>query len=151
VGTHVRVDKQIQTWDLKEEPKFGTDTSPALVEFLKQHGPTIEEQLERNLYSRAFDNYVVSWEEEIHNITRAYELSPSPDFNAAASEESVTCLSWNCSGSMLAASYGKMDHSGWCAHTGSVNTWNVFRRKMDPKKPEFSLETSKCCCQLTRY
>ncbi|PRP76276.1 hypothetical protein PROFUN_07798 [Planoprotostelium fungivorum] len=144
VGTGDRIEKHTQTVDNKEEAKFVVDTSPAFIDFLKEQTPIMEEQLEKNLQSRAFGQYTVSWEEEINSISCAYELSPSPNFNAAASEDSVSGLTWNASGSMLVASYGKLDHAGWCSHVGSLKGWNVFRRKMDPKKPEVSIETPNC-------
>jgi hypothetical protein len=84
---------------------------------------------------------VVYWEDQISTITTMFELIPSQDFTAASSNVSVTGLSWNATGAVIAVAYGRFDHSGWCVHTGSICTWNVFKRKMDPKKPDLLLET----------
>jgi WD40 repeat protein len=38
-----------------------------------------------------------------------------------------TGLSWNASGSLLAAAYGHAHHPGWCRHRAGVAVWNAFR------------------------
>lgn len=37
--------------------------------------------------------------------------------------------------------YGRYDHSEWCTHEGTLCTWNVFRRNMDPTNPDLELDT----------
>ncbi|KAL2651938.1 hypothetical protein R1flu_020066 [Riccia fluitans] len=36
-----------------------------------------------------------------------------------------TSLSWNATGTILAAGYGRKDPVGWCDHPGALCTWNI--------------------------
>ena len=83
-------------------------------------------------------------------------------------DASVTALSWNCTGSVLAVAYqalnnniiikflffiflfyfhfdmlryGRYDHTGWCVHSGLLCAWSVFRRNMNPTQPDLELDT----------
>jgi hypothetical protein len=131
----------MQTMNELEEFRTIVDESQNLITFLRAVKPVIEAQLDRNIRSNAFEGYSVSWEDEIHTISCLHELVPSPDFSAAASEVSVTSCSWNSTGSSIAVSHGRFDHSGWCVHPGILSSWSVFRRKMNPSKPDISIET----------
>ena len=53
-----------------------------------------------------------------------------------------TGISWNATGSVIAVSYGRLDHSGWCNYRAALCTWNVFHPKFDPEKPDLVLETA---------
>lgn len=55
-----------------------------------------------------------------------------------------TGVSWSSTGSVVCASFGRLDHSGWCTHRAGVATWNVFKKDMNPEKPENVLETMSC-------
>ena len=66
---------------------------------------------------------------------------PYPDFSPATSQVAATSVSWNSNGTMIAVSYGHIDHEGWCVHSGSLCIWNIFSRKMNPKKPFISVDT----------
>ena len=64
---------------------------------------------------------------------------------------SVLGLSWSCNGSVLAASYGRSDHVGWCNHSSSTLAfWNIMRRQIDARRPDFTLDTE-CCCMCIAY
>ncbi|KAA6399332.1 MAG: putative WD repeat domain 34 L homeolog, partial [Streblomastix strix] len=45
-------------------------------------------------------------------------------------------ISWNCTGRLLAVSYGQMDHEGWCLHKGVLNIWSVFHEDLGKKKKQ---------------
>lgn len=130
--------KEVQTSEEKRDFRMVEDNSHALVQFLQKVRQSIENQLGRNLRSRVFDGYDVSWEEEIHTISCLHELRPS---RASAPELSATSLSWNCTGSLLAASYGRYDHTGWCEHSGILCIWSAFSRKLKPDQPDTVMET----------
>ena len=55
-----------------------------------------------------------------------------------------TGLSWNATGNILAAAYGKTDVDGWCDYPGAVCCWNVFGRQLDPTNPDFVLDHPSC-------
>lgn len=64
---------------------------------------------------------------------------------------SVLGLSWSCNGSVLAASYGRSDHVGWCNHSSATLAfWNIMRRQIDCSRADFTLETE-CCCMCIAY
>lgn len=85
--------------------------------------------------------YQVNWEEQITSISCVAELHPSSDHSAATSTTSITSMTWNSTGSTIAIAYGKLDHSGWCNHSGNVCVWNIFNRKMNAHQPDISLES----------
>lgn len=41
-------------------------------------------------------------------------------------------VSWNCTGSLLAAGFGSQDHMGWCKHRAGVCVWNLYRQTHIP-------------------
>eukprot|EP01116_Phalansterium_solitarium_P014006 TRINITY_DN31494_c0_g1_i1.p1 TRINITY_DN31494_c0_g1~~TRINITY_DN31494_c0_g1_i1.p1 ORF type:complete len:553 (-),score=150.15 TRINITY_DN31494_c0_g1_i1:65-1723(-) len=135
---------EVQTDEVKKDIKVVPDSSEALKTFLQRVRPIMETQLDRNLISHAFDDYTVTWDEEISTISCVHELTPSPDFLSSGTGLVVTGLSWNSTGSIVAASYGRFDHDGWCVHAGILCTWNVFRRSLVPNKPDFTAETTNC-------
>ncbi|KAF0687597.1 Aste57867_20716 [Aphanomyces stellatus] len=54
----------------------------------------------------------------------------------------VTGVSWNATGSVLAVSYGRFDHSGWCDYRSALCLWNIFSADLNAAKPHVVLETS---------
>ncbi|XP_075262029.1 cytoplasmic dynein 2 intermediate chain 2-like isoform X2 [Convolutriloba macropyga] len=56
----------------------------------------------------------------------------------------VSSVSWNCQGSLFAASLANTQHEHWCIHKSMIVLWNIGRTKIDPKKPHNSLECSGC-------
>lgn len=58
-------------------------------------------------------------------------------------------MGWNASGSLLLATYGKLDLSGWCSEGGVLAGWSIFRRDFDMKSPpEVLLSHSSCLMSL---
>lgn len=60
-----------------------------------------------------------------------------------------TGLSWNATGNILAAAYGKSDVDGWCDFPGAVCCWSVFGKQLVPDNPDFVLDhpSSLMCVQ----
>ena len=55
--------------------------------------------------------------------------------NVIRCSSSLECtgVSWSCSGSVLAASFGKSNITGWCTMPGAVCVWtSVFSRGFQP-------------------
>jgi WD40 repeat protein len=55
-----------------------------------------------------------------------------------------TGLSWNATGNILAACYGKNDVDGWCDYPGAVCCWNIFGKSLVPENPDFVLDHPSC-------
>uniref|UniRef100_A0A7S2LKP7 Uncharacterized protein n=1 Tax=Leptocylindrus danicus TaxID=163516 RepID=A0A7S2LKP7_9STRA len=54
----------------------------------------------------------------------------------------ITCIDWGgVTGSLLAATYGKIDEHGWCSEFGRINFWNLSAKNYDGK-PFASIEHS---------
>ena len=56
----------------------------------------------------------------------------------------VTGLSWNSTGAVIAASYGRFDHEDWCTHRSCVCTWNLDRRGLNAEKPNVTIDVPSC-------
>ncbi|UJR27315.1 hypothetical protein I4U23_008608 [Adineta vaga] len=59
-------------------------------------------------------------------------------------EVQVTSLSWSANGSSVFVGYGSTSHEGLCMHKGAVCSWNIERYKINPNKPDMTVETSTC-------
>ena len=115
--------------------------------FLAKVGPRMISELnEEEDAGGVFRNYVPNWEDldlvdEVHTVLTL----PSPPINETLlkSEETSSSLAvldcqWNCTGNLIAISYGRLNTLGWCDFGGSkVNIWNVFREK---KIPDLEME-----------
>eukprot|EP01038_Epipyxis_sp_PR26KG_P008940 gene8940-12056_t len=55
-----------------------------------------------------------------------------------------TGLSWNATGSTLAASYGRNDLQGWCDYPGAICCWNIFSKTFSEDAPDFVLDHPSC-------
>ncbi|RLN49157.1 hypothetical protein BBJ28_00020882, partial [Nothophytophthora sp. Chile5] len=47
--------------------------------------------------------------------------------DASSLRLSCTGVSWNATGSVIAAAYGRFDHSGWCNYRSALCLWSVFQ------------------------
>ena len=96
-------------------------------------------------------DYRVSWGNEVSNVTCLYNLQPV--FRQAPKQQSLTTLSctdisWNSSGFLVGASYGRVDLVGWCFERGYLCVWNLLKRSTDSspfdslevRKPDFTIE-----------
>ncbi|XP_074642732.1 cytoplasmic dynein 2 intermediate chain 2-like [Tubulanus polymorphus] len=135
-----KANAQVQT-DEQPEEDFSEicDDSDDLIEFLKKWEPYIARQLESNRRSHAFDGYRVMWEEQNSSVSCIHTLK-----NASLTDLEVTSLAWNCTGSVIAAAYGRYDHEDWCTHKSSLCFWNLNRRSLDADKPEQTVDLSSC-------
>ncbi|CAF1418009.1 unnamed protein product [Adineta steineri] len=59
-------------------------------------------------------------------------------------EIQITSLSWSANGSSIFVGYGSTSHEGLCMHKGAVCSWNIERFKINPNKPDMTVETSTC-------
>ena len=80
--------------------------------FLEQCVPLLEEQLHRNLTTRAFDGHEVAWEEQHDQVTCLHSLRHQGAL-ANLSPEACTAVAWNAPGTVVAAAYGALDRNDW--------------------------------------
>eukprot|EP00912_Choanoflagellata_sp_UC4_P002316 UC4_evm5s1456 len=133
--------------------------SNGLLEFLRHIEPYISDQLERNLRSRAFDDWNVDWEETTEEVkcrhtlcqVDAVSILPLSEKDLEDNPEAVqiaplqcTDLSWNSTGSVLAVAYGRCDLQTWCTQKGMLCTWNVDRIKINENKADVVIEVPDC-------
>lgn len=55
-----------------------------------------------------------------------------------------TGVSWNSTGSTIAAAYGRTDIVGWCDQPGALCLWNVFGKSFSAESPDFVLDHTSC-------
>ena len=82
---------------------------------------------------------------------------------AIAHSLECTSLSWNCSGSVIAACYGRYSHQSWCNDKGYVCfvsliacaiptshslQWNLQRQAINHNKADTVLEVSSCATRV---
>ena len=98
-----------------------------LSEFLSKTVPLMEKQLDKA--TKAFQYYEVDWGADNHLNHAAFTFT---------GEGCVTCLEWNCKGSLLAVGYGELSHSGWCSHVSYLKVYHLSRNK------QFQFEVQAC-------
>lgn len=116
------------------------DESPALLAWLQKIEPLVHKHLSQGSRSHAFDDYEVTWEEQTDAISNSHTLSHA----VLAEELQVTGLSWSCTGSVIAASFGRFDHEDWCTHKSNLCTWNLDRRQLEATKPDTVIDLPSC-------
>ncbi|CAD7943387.1 unnamed protein product [Amoebophrya sp. A25] len=101
-----------------------------LLQFLKKAVKTTLAELESSEVEQpAFANYEPRWEEEGGEDVRVIHLLNGPtNTGAPAASCSVLDLAWNCTGNIIAASYGNLNTLGWCEYNSVVHVWNIFSR-----------------------
>lgn len=140
-----KVNQEVQTEDDEDDRRklifVVEDEKPDLVNFIRRVYPEFSQQLKLNITSHAFDGFEVDLDESASAVSCLYTLT-----NADLLEEElqVTGLSWNSTGSVVAASYGRFDHEDWCTHKSALCTWNIDRRTIDPNKPDVTIDLASC-------
>jgi len=123
--------------------RSGFEKLKELDAFLEQCTPLLEEQLKRNLTTRAFDGHEVSWEEQHDQVTCLHSLKTKGKM-AKLAPDSCTCVVWNAPGTVVAAAYGALDRNDWPHSASMLCTWSIFRRTLDPSKADHCIELPEC-------
>lgn len=117
-----------------------------VADFLSYVEPMVLKCLSANNKSRAFDESSDQHDETTESVTCVHTLS-----NAELKEElQVSGLSWNATGSTLAATYGRFDHEDWCTHRATLCTWNLDRRTVKEDRPDTVIDSS-CCLMCLEF
>jgi len=100
----------------------------SLKQFLDRMIPLMLGQLTENENSHAFDDYDVNWSEEIDSISCLHQLQLPESVRSKYKQKPLACtdISWNSTGNLLAVSYGRINHVGWCLESGYIAIWNIY-------------------------
>mmetsp|Transcript_31864 Transcript_31864/g.98421 ORF Transcript_31864/g.98421 Transcript_31864/m.98421 type:complete len:277 (+) Transcript_31864:138-968(+) len=82
---------------------------------------------------------------EQHGITYRHTLTSK---SATAANLQCIALSWNATGGMICAAFGKSCISGWCDDPGIICCWHLFRDGFSPNVPSCSFDYSCCFTSL---
>ncbi|XP_062268953.1 WD repeat-containing protein 34 isoform X1 [Platichthys flesus] len=137
---------------------------PGLRDFLQRVEEEVVGELVSNARSHAFDGFQVNWDDHSQLVSCLHLLQ-----HPVAQERGlhVTCVSWSCTGSVVACGFaraergepnaehwffsvGRMDDEGWSTESSYVCTWNLDRRGLNPKQADLVIDvptavTALCC------
>uniref|UniRef100_A0AAV2IVS3 WD repeat-containing protein 34 n=1 Tax=Knipowitschia caucasica TaxID=637954 RepID=A0AAV2IVS3_KNICA len=120
---------------------------PELKQFLDRVVDMVILELVTNAKSHAFDGFKVNWDDHNKLISRVHNLS----FPKAQERGlHVTCVSWNCTGSVIACGFGRIDDGEWTTEKSFVCTWNLNRKTLSPSQADLVIDvptivTALCC------
>jgi len=116
-----------------------------LGKFLKRSLPRLLQAVIENETSQAFTYYDVM--ANLHSSDNHCLYTLFNKENALYERENqleITDVSWNSTGLILAASFGKFEHEGMCYDRSFLYAWNLQKRGFKADEPMFSIETSAC-------
>eukprot|EP00899_Mesostigma_viride_P008749 jgi/Mesvir1/17876/Mv12952-RA.1 len=158
----------LQMCKLDDGVKVPTDAE--LLPFIARTAPLMEDALAKNLQSSTsneeelfLNNDLARTVQCLHTLNPVAPTSGSSNAQAGAQGQAnagasggaaappsplanlvVTSLSWNCTGFVIAAAYGRNDVDGWCKDTGALLSWNLGRRDMNANKPDVNIPLDNC-------
>ncbi|KAM4634501.1 cytoplasmic dynein 2 intermediate chain 2 isoform 2-T2 [Polymixia lowei] len=112
---------------------------PGLKNFLHRVEDMVIKELAKNAKSHAFDGFQVNWEEQSQLVSCLHCLQYP---RAQERGLHVTCISWSCTGSVVACAYGRIDDGDCSTEKSYVCTWNLDRRGMNPKQPDLIIDVT---------
>ncbi|KAM6951625.1 cytoplasmic dynein 2 intermediate chain 2 [Aplochiton taeniatus] len=120
--------------------------SPGLREFLQQVEDSMIKELAKNAKSHAFDGFQVNWEDHNKTVSFLHSLQ-----HPSAQERGlqVTSISWNCTGSVIACGFGRIEDGDWSKEESCVCTWNLDRRGLNPKQPDVHIDVANAVMALS--
>ena len=107
--------------------------------FVEEKGPLMDELVEWNAHTHAFSGYSPQWIDSKRDMDVVADLhAPEPTSHQLQALD----VAWNCTGSVVAAAYGRMDNVGWCTSVGFVCAWNVNSPRLKQDVPDVCVEVS---------
>eukprot|EP01061_Rhynchopus_euleeides_P013379 TRINITY_DN23368_c0_g1_i1.p1 TRINITY_DN23368_c0_g1~~TRINITY_DN23368_c0_g1_i1.p1 ORF type:complete len:571 (+),score=278.66 TRINITY_DN23368_c0_g1_i1:76-1788(+) len=117
----------------------GGDDFDKMGKFLDGVIPELSDMIAANVHSFAFEGYDVKWDTERTTVDLLHTLS-APMIMQEDADLQCVGTSWNSTGSVIAAAYGRIDLVGWCKSNGYVCCWNVTRKEVT--RPDVVIENS---------
>uniref|UniRef100_T1IQJ7 WD repeat-containing protein 55 homolog n=1 Tax=Strigamia maritima TaxID=126957 RepID=T1IQJ7_STRMM len=142
-----RTSAEVQTLNLETQHLILAEyDEKSLGAFLTRITPALLKELDKNLRSNVFQGYDLINDESTELLTKVHSLKYSdiPD-------EMFGCtgVSWNCTGTVVAVSYGYRQHENWCDHHGIICSWSLDRVDFEPNTPQKKFEHSCCITSIT--
>ncbi|CAH8593001.1 unnamed protein product [Schistosoma haematobium] len=109
--------------------------------FLKRTEPIVTKEIQKNIHSKVFRQSQSRRLFYRNNASVKHTLILN---EAKESKLSVTGLSWNSNGTLLAISYGSLCHTDWCTHNGMAALWNVSNETLVINTPQQKYVTDTC-------
>lgn len=122
----------------------------ALERFLRARTALTVAALRQNARSSAFDGYDTTGDDGLEPVECRHALKHVGGL-ASNAPECVTAVAWNCTGALVAASYGALDARDgqeWRPTKSVLAAWAVTRRTMDPSKADVLIELGDCIACL---
>lgn len=123
--------------DLEKDAKSGWLRNPQADEtklalFLKNVHKDMLTELSDNIDTHSiFSCYEPHWESDRDEGVRLVHSFQCPQDSvppALDQKNAVLDCAWNCTGNVIAVSYGKLNTLGWCEYSSLVAVWNIFQR-----------------------
>ncbi|KAI1292206.1 Dynein axonemal intermediate chain 2 [Halotydeus destructor] len=125
-----------------------------LAQFLKRSMPLCEKEIRKSEdQAKAWLNLERSWQasdrkpEAIRQFSSDHVLTiQDSDKIKANYKYSVSCITWNCNGSVLIVAYSAAkQHQEWCSHESLLFIWNLYRTYERKSKPTNVLDIEAGC------
>ncbi|XP_067107226.1 WD repeat-containing protein 34 [Osmerus mordax] len=117
-----------------------TPKSPGLMEFLHCVEDMVVKELEKNDRSHAFDRFDVNWEDQNQTVSCLHRLQ-YPEAQERGLH--VTSISWNCTGSVIACAFGRIDDGDWITERSFICTWNLDRKGLNSRRPDTVIDVAR--------
>uniref|UniRef100_A0A146L241 WD repeat-containing protein 34 n=2 Tax=Lygus hesperus TaxID=30085 RepID=A0A146L241_LYGHE len=140
---------ETQTEESVEQYESPQYDEQRLASYLERVCPAVLAELDKAAKSKAFTNYKLARDESQEEALQLYELRSSqmPDLPNIQ----VSCLSWSCTGNVVAIGFAIPGHSGWCQHESAVHFYNISKHKIDTTKPDRVISINSCISSLSMH
>ncbi|KAI5740560.1 hypothetical protein M8J76_005075 [Diaphorina citri] len=121
------------------------DEEQSLAKFLSNISTNVMKELDKNDVSNAMARLVSLDFDDVEDI----QSEKVQSFEAPKIENTkirVSCVSWNCTGSLLAVSFCSEEHDTWCSHDGIINFYNT-----EKSIPSRSIKTKSCVTSICMH
>uniref|UniRef100_A0A1A7YWC3 Dynein, cytoplasmic 2, intermediate chain 1 n=1 Tax=Iconisemion striatum TaxID=60296 RepID=A0A1A7YWC3_9TELE len=117
-----------------------------LVDFLLRTEDLVIRELVKNTRSHAFHGFQTNRDDQNQLVSCLHRLQhPSAKDNRLH----VSSVSWSCTGSVIACSYGRTDDGDWSNQRSWVCLWNLDRRNLNPTQADLVLDVPAAVTSLS--
>uniref|UniRef100_A0A5S6QBU0 Anaphase-promoting complex subunit 4 WD40 domain-containing protein n=1 Tax=Trichuris muris TaxID=70415 RepID=A0A5S6QBU0_TRIMR len=113
--------------------------------FLKRAVPSLITEIEQK---RIIDDWLTRseslWLERTCSCSLKCSLKP-----AEVKLNHISAITWNCSGSILAVSYGYKSHENWCFHESAIAAWSTINLTPKECKPDWYFPAVECYVDIS--
>lgn len=128
-------------------PSLSEDEEQGLATFLSRISGNVLKELDKNDASIALARLdALDFQDEEEMKSEQVKSFEPPAMETTKIK--VSCVSWNCTGSLLAVGVCSRDHDTWCSHGGLISFYNT-----EKSAPTRSIKTKSCvtCISMHPY